>query len=93
VQEKAVAVARVVAAKAAVAVDVAKVMLEDGQARREAHLEAEDPTHLVGANNSAKNRGGGNVAVSAFSQSTRFALRDYPQFRRHQITVWGGRAR
>jgi len=50
VQEKAV----VVAAKAAVAVDVAKVMLEDGQARREAHLEAEDPTHLVRANNSAK---------------------------------------
>jgi len=55
VQEKAVAVARVVVVvKAAVVADVAKVMLEDGQARREAHLEAEDPTHLVGANNSAK---------------------------------------
>jgi len=54
VQEKAVAVARVVVAIAAVAVDVAKVTVEDGRARREVLLEAEGPTHQVGANNSTK---------------------------------------
>jgi len=37
-----------------VAVDVAKVTAEDGQARQEAHREAGGPTHRVEANNSAK---------------------------------------
>jgi hypothetical protein len=68
VQEKAVAVARVVAAKAAVVAGADKVTGEDGRAvLQEIHREVEGPMGRVGANNSAKtHRGGGNTAVSVF---------------------------
>ena len=67
-QEKAVVVARVAAAKAAVVAGADKVTVADGQAApQEIHREVEGAMRRVGANNSAKtNRGGGNVAVSAF---------------------------